>query len=73
MVPHDRRPPTSLREAELWYLLDVIATRESVPGVAQNLDKAHAMETAMRFLETPTPVECRAMHAAGYSVVAGRP
>jgi len=44
-------------EKLLWWELDKIAVHESEIG--GNMEKADAAENMMRFLEAPTPEECR--------------
>ena len=55
-----------LLERELWFLLDVIATRESAMG--GNHAKSVTAVEMMRHLEKPTPEECRSMYLGGYDV-----
>lgn len=47
-------------EERLWFELDKIANREA--GVGGNKEKSDAAENMMRFLEKPTPEECRQMY-----------
>lgn len=54
-----------LSERQLWYLLDVVATRESGAG---NHAKAQAAVSMMQHLQSPTPPECRSMYESGYDV-----
>ena len=50
-----------ITEQQLWYLLDMIAVRES--GIGKNMAKSDAAARLMSFLVKPTPQECQQMFA----------
>ena len=55
-----------ITERELWFFLDLMATRKSARPT--NDDAADAFAACLKFLETPTPGECAQMCRCGYTV-----
>ena len=47
-------------EKRLWFTLDQLVVAEATIG--GNPSKREAFESAMGYLESPTPDECRAMY-----------
>lgn len=56
----------TITEQELWYFLDIIATRESAMG--GNGEKSKAAVALMGMLDKPNHADCQRMYGQGYEV-----
>lgn len=58
----------TITEKQLWYLCDIIATREA-DVVNGDRHKSDAASTLMRYLEKPSPAECKIFYERGWNVI----